>query len=153
VRVLWWSAMTVLSDRQIIEALKSGTLKINPFSVENLNPAGYDFCSSSEFVVNPKEWKLISTLETVELSSSLIATIHLKSSFVREGIVGSFAIIDPGFRGQLTLSIFNAGSNIIKINKNESIVQVVFHLMETKSAILYHGKYQDSSGITESKRR
>lgn len=144
--------MTVLSDQQIIEALKSGTLKIDPFSVEKLNPAGYDFSSSSRFVLNPREWKLISTLETVELSSSLIATIHLKSSFAREGIVGSFAIIDPGFRGQLTLSVYNVGRNIIEISKSESIVQVVFYLMGTKSDIPYHGKYQESSGSVESKR-
>lgn len=145
--------MTVLSDQRIIEALKSGTLKINPFSVEKLNPAGYDFSSSSRFLLNPKEWKLISTLETVELSSSLIATIHLKSSLAREGIMGSFAIIDPGFRGQLTLSIYNAGNNIVKIDRNEPIVQVVFHFMETQSDIPYHGNYQDSLGVVESKRK
>jgi len=144
--------MKILSDRQIVEALKSGMLKISPFAVGRLKPAEYDFSSSSKFALDPKEWKLISTLETVELSSSLVATIHLKSSFAREGILGSFAIIDPGFRGQLTLSLFNAGSNVVKVDKNEPIVQVVFHLMETQPTTTYHGKYQDSLGVVESKR-
>jgi len=145
--------MTVLSDGQIVEAMKNGMLKISPFSSERLTPSGYDFSSSLEIALNPKERKLIPTLETVELSSSLIATIHLKSSFVREGIMASFAIIDPGFRGQLTLSFYNAGDEVVKIDKNEPIVQVVFHFLGAESNKPYHGKYQDSSGIVESKRK
>jgi len=127
-------------------------LKISPFSSERLNPAGYDLSSSSRFALNPKEWKLVSTLESVELSSSIVATIHLKSTLAREGLLGSFAIIDPGFRGQLTLSIYNSGNRIVKVDRNEPIVQVIFHLMEIQPDTPYDGRYQDSSGVVESKR-
>ena len=145
--------LTVLSDKEIIVALGKGILRIVPFSNEKLAPAGYDFGSYSTIDLHPKDHKLILTSEFVELSAQILATIHLKSSLAREGVTGSFAIVDPGYRGRLTLSLYNAGKTVVHIEKNEPIVQIVFHRTGEPSNHPYRGKYQNSYKITQSRRR
>lgn len=144
--------MTVLSYGEIIAAMKKGELHIVPFSKERLTPAGYDFASDLKFDLAPKEQKLVMTSECIDLSASILATIHLKSSLTREGMMGSFAIIDPGFRGKLTLCLHNSGKKVITVEKNESIVQLVFHRTGKPSAHPYEGKYQNSFKIVKSLR-
>jgi dCTP deaminase len=144
--------LSVLSDREILASLSKRALNITPFSKERLTPAGYDLASLLTIDLNAKDHKLISTLESVELGAQILATIHLKSSFTREGLIGSFAIIDPGYKGKLTLSLYNAGTSIIHIKENEPVVQIVFYKIGKPSTQPYSGKYQNSNGVVSSKR-
>lgn len=142
----------MLSDKEILVALRKRTLNIIPFHKERLTPAGYDFASFSAIDLSPKSHKLIATSEAVELSNQILATIHLKSSFAREGVIGSFAVIDPGYKGKLTLSLYNIGTSVIHIKENEPIVQTVFHRTGKPSTRPYNGKYQNAQGIAYSRR-
>lgn len=144
--------MTALSDNEILEATKTGLLSIKPFSKERLTPAGYDFACNKDASINPQKYELISTYEVVQLSAQILATIHLKSSFAREGIIGSFAIVDPGFNGNLTLSLFNSGNETIHLIEKEPIVHIVFYRTGTPSSNPYKGKYQNSKDIVKSRR-
>ncbi|MDH4221474.1 MAG: dCTP deaminase, partial [Candidatus Bathyarchaeota archaeon] len=65
---------------------------------------------------------------------------------------GSFAVVDPGFRGQLTLNLHNAGEKEITIKEGEPIVQIVFHKLGSPAKKGYRGLYQNSRGIVPSKR-
>ena len=116
----------MLSDEEILAYLEEGEMKITPFELSCLNPAGYDLKSSREVVIKPKKHKLTATLETVELGLKVMATLYIRSSLAREGILGGFAVVDPGFRGQLTLNLHNDGEKGITIRKGEPIVQIVF---------------------------
>jgi dCTP deaminase len=144
--------LTVLSDEEILEHLKNGEIKITPFETSCLNPAGYDLRSSSEVVIKPKQYELTATLETVELGLKVTGSLHIRSSLAREGIVGSFAVVDPGFRGQLTLNLHNVGEKEITIKEGEPIVQIVFHKLGSPARKGYSGLYQNSRGIVPSKR-
>lgn len=126
---------------------------IEPFLKGRLTPAGYDFSSGVACDLPPKQQTLIVTAEHLEVPADVLGTIYLKSSLCREAIIGGFAVIDPGFRGKLTLSLFNAGASIVHIDKNEPLIQVVFHKTGEPSSNPYNGRYQDSSGIVESKRK
>ena len=143
----------MLSDEEILEHLKRGEIKITPFETSCLNPAGYDLRSSSEVVIKPKQYELAATLETVELGLKVMASLHIRSSLAREGVIGSFAVVDPGFRGQLTLNLHNVGEREITIREGEPIVQMVFHKLGSIARKGYSGLYQDSSGIVSSKRQ
>ncbi|MCW4022819.1 MAG: dCTP deaminase [Candidatus Bathyarchaeota archaeon] len=145
--------MTVLSDIEIQEAMKTGELKLEPSDLSAcLNPAGYDLRCSENVVLKPKQYVLVATLERVELGLNIVAFMHIRSSLAREGIVGSFAVIDPGFRGQLTLHLSNVGDKEIKFKKGERIVQIVFHHLRSTAKKGYNGSYQDSQGVVTSKR-
>ena len=142
----------MLSDKEILELLKKGEIKILPFETSCLNPAGYDLRSSGEVELRPKRHELTATLETVELGLKLAGSLHIRSSLAREGIVGSFAIVDPGFRGQLTHNLHNIREKKIRIRKGEPIVQIIFHKLGSPARKGYTGSYQNSRGIVSSKR-
>ena len=142
----------MLSDEEILEHLKRGEIKIAPFEISCLNPAGYDLRSSSEVVIKPKQYELTATLERVGLGLKVMASLHIRSSLAREGIIGSFAVVDPGFRGQLTLNLHNVGEKEITIEEGEPMVQIVFHKLGSMTRKGYSGLYQNSKGIVPSKR-
>lgn len=143
----------MLSDEEILEHLRQGDIEITPFETSCLNPAGYDLRSQSKVVLKPEQYVLAATLETVKLGLKIVAFLHIRSSLAREGIVGSFAVVDPGFRGQLTLNLHNTGKNEITISEREPVIQIVFHKLGKPVGRGYAGLYQDSRGIVPSRRR
>jgi dCTP deaminase len=146
--------LTVLSDVEILQHLETGEIKLEPSDLAAcLNPAGYDLRISKDVVLKPRTYELVATLETVELGLGVVAFMHIRSSLAREGIVGSFAVIDPGFRGQLTLNLYNAGDKEVRFKKGERIVQIVFHKLGNTAKKGYNGSYQNSKGIVSSKRK
>ena len=145
--------MTVLSDFEILEHLETGEIKIEPSDIsECLNPAGYDLRCAKSVVLKPKQYELVATLETVELGLNVTAYLHIRSSLAREGVIGSFAVVDPGFRGQLTLNLHNVSEKEVTIREGERIVQIVFHELGSAAKKGYNGSYQDSKGIVSSRR-
>ena len=145
--------MTVLSDSEILEHLKTGALKLEPSDISAcLNPAGYDLRCSKDVVLKPKQYELVATLETVELSLNITAYLHIRSSLAREGVIGSFAVVDPGFRGQLTLNLHNVSEKEVTLREGERIVQIVFHRLGSTAQKGYSGSYQNSKGIVSSRR-
>jgi dCTP deaminase len=142
----------VLSDTEILEHLYNGEVKLEPFEPSCLNPAGYDLRSSKKVILKPKHYELVATLETVELGLNVTASLHIRSSLAREGVIGSFAVVDPGFRGQLTLNLHNVSEKEITLGKGERIVQIVFHNLGSTARKGYFGSYQNSKGIVSSRR-
>jgi len=142
----------VLSDTEILEHLDNGEVKLEPFERSCLNPAGYDLRSSKTVILKPKHYELVATLETVELGLNVTAYLHIRSSLAREGVIGSFAVVDPGFRGQLTLNLHNVSDKEIILGAGERIVQIVFHKLGNVAQKGYNGSYQNSKGIVSSRR-
>ena len=142
----------MLSDEEILERLKKGEVKLEPFEPSCLNPAGYDLRSLKNVVLKPKHYELAATLETVELGLDVTAYLHIRSSLAREGVIGSFAVVDPGFRGQLTLNLHNVSEKTITLGAGERIVQIVFHELGSTAKKGYSGSYQNSKGIVTSRR-
>jgi dCTP deaminase len=143
----------VLSDFEILESLRIGKIKIEPKDIDAcLNPAGYDLRCYKTVILKPESYELVASLEKVELGLNIVAFMHIRSSLAREGIIGSFAVVDPGFRGQLTLNLQNTSNKQIILNQGERIVQIVFHHLGKVAKKGYNGSYQDSKDIVLSKR-
>lgn len=142
----------ILPDLKIKKMVENGELVISPFEVKCLNPAGYDLRSSMSILIDSKEQKLISTLERVELPSNIAGFLNLRSSFIREGLIAGLALVDPGFKGQLTISLFNASLNKVKISQGEPFLQITFIQLLEKAEKPYSGRYQNSKGVTKSLR-
>jgi dCTP deaminase len=144
--------MPAYSDSDIMAAMASGEISISPFAESSLSASGYDLRSAAVATIQPGGSALIHTLERVELPPSVCAQMFIRSSFAREGLVGSFALVDPGFRGQLTLRIANLGAAPVRIGEGERVAQLVFHRLVSPSRRPYAGRYQDSSGTVGSRR-
>ena len=143
----------MLSDAEILEHLRTGEIKLEPSDLSAcLNPAGYDLRCSKTVVLKPRQYELVATMETVELGLRIAAFLHIRSSLAREGVVGSFAVVDPGFRGQLTLNLHNVSEKEVTLRAGERIVQIVFHSLGGAARKGYSGSYQNSKGIVSSRR-
>jgi len=140
-----------LSDKEITTAIRTGQLRIRP-TIARLNPAGIDLRVHSSIVLGPKEQKLAATFERVELSENLVGTLHIRSSLAREGVIASLALVDPGFKGQLTISLYNAGDRPVRIKKGERFIQMSLLRLSTPATQSYNGKYQNSRGVVRSRR-
>jgi len=144
-------SLSVLSDLDIKKGIKDGSLVLTPFDPNCLNGAGYDLRLMEETTIRPKTSQLVATLERVELNENMCATLHIRSSLARSGVFGSLALVDPGFRGQLTISLYNTGTTPVRMGKGDKFVQIVFHRLSTKTQRPYRGRYQNSQGIVESR--
>jgi dCTP deaminase len=141
-----------LSDSEIRDALTEKNLVIDPLDEAGLNPAGYDLRLSAEVVLAESEHRLVATMERVELGRDLVGILHVRSSLAREGILASLALVDPGFRGQLTISLFNSGEKSIHLRAGEKFVQLTLLRLGRRAATKYEGRYQDSQGVVSSRR-
>jgi dCTP deaminase len=143
--------MTVLSDVEVEGCIKDGSLVITPFERSCLNGAGYDLRVSEDTVILPGQNKLVATLERVELDDSLVGTLHIRSTLARAGVIASLALVDPGYRGQLTILLFNSGQRSFGMVRNDRFLQITIHRLGVKTRRPYSGRYQDSQGIVDSR--
>jgi dCTP deaminase len=141
----------ILSDVEIEQRISGHSLLIAPFESSCLNGAGYDLRLAEDLMMEPHQHKLVATLERVELGEDLVGTLHIRSSLARAGILASLALVDPGFRGQLTILLFNAGNGRFAMHGGDRFLQIAIHQLSTKTLRPYHGKYQDSQGIVDSR--
>jgi dCTP deaminase len=141
----------ILSDVEIEQRMNGGSLLITPFDSSCLNGAGYDLRLAEKLEMQPGQRILVATLERVELGEDLVGTLHIRSSLARAGIIASLALVDPGFRGQLTILLYNAGNGRFTMDRNDRFLQIAIHQLGTKTLRPYRGKYQDSQGIVDSR--
>jgi len=141
-----------LSDSEILEAIEKGLVKIEPFRREALNPAGYDLSAERGVEVPPMAFRLVATRERVELSLGHLGILQIRSSFARDGLIASTALVDPGFKGQLTIMLFNASPRPIGIGEGEGFVQMSIIRLGRPASRGYSGAYQGSVGVVGSRR-
>ncbi len=72
----------------------------------------------------------------------------LRSSLSRIGVIFNNAgWVDPGFKGTLTLSVFNSNSCPVKIKKGTRFAQLILMRLDSESEG-YAGKYSGQRKIT-----
>lgn len=125
---------------------------IEPFEESCLNPAGYDLRSGDSVAIAPRGYALAYSMEFLQMPTSMAGFLHLRSSLAREGVVGSFGLVDPGFKGQLTLPLANLSDRTISIRRGERIVQISFIWLSNLPERGYRGAYQGSTKAVPSKR-
>ncbi|OUJ19317.1 Deoxycytidine deaminase Dcd [Methanonatronarchaeum thermophilum] len=140
--------MAILSESKIREKIEENALLIEPFSDGCLQPASYDLRVDQDYVL--RGHCLVSSLETVGLPMDVAGLVRMRSTFGREGVFLSGGYIDPGYKGDITLCLFNAGDSV-EIGEGERIAQIVFFDVVGETGG-YSGSYQNSCGVTKSKR-
>lgn len=115
-----------------------------------LSAAGYDvrveFDDKGEigdYYIPPGESILASTIERFKMPRDLIAVVHDKSSWARQGLAVQNTVIEPGWEGFLTLELSNHSKKPILIFRGDPIAQILFHLLDRPTRQPYEGKYQD----------
>lgn len=124
-----------------------------------LSEAGYDIRVKQdiEFIPGTKGLDLIrvntsnkfgrftlaSAIEEFDMPTDLVGVVHDKSTWARQGVSVFNTVIEPGFKGGLTLEIVFHGNEPIHIPAGAGIAQVLFHKVQEHAQ--YNGKYQNQS--------
>ena len=160
----------ILSDKPITEMLDSGKLVVEPLAETSIQPASIDCRLGGHFLLvdenrmdclsmsseiryrsleceditlPPHSFLLATTLEYVEVPSGLTAFVEGRSSIGRMGLfIQNAGWVDPGFKGRITLELYNANSLPIKLEVGRRICQLVFCKMDRDASKPYSGKYQ-----------
>ena len=105
-----------------------------------------------EFILHPGDFVLGTTKERVEIPADLLATVEGRSSLGRLAIVihATAGIVDPGYKGQITLELSNLGTAPVALTPGMRVSQLVFTEL-TQAAGRPYGvergsKYQNQSG-------
>lgn len=84
---------------------------------------------------------IASAIEEFDMPDDLVGIVHDKSTWARRGLSVFNTVIEPGWRGFLTLELVHHGQEELLIEAGTGIAQVVFHELAVHSS--YEGKYQD----------
>jgi dCTP deaminase len=95
----------------------------------------------SHFTQSAGSFTLASAMEEFDMPSDLLGIVHDKSSWARRGLSVFNTVIEPGWKGFLTLELVYHGSDILVIPAGAGIAQVIFHQLSEHAA--YNGKYQN----------
>lgn len=107
-------------------------------------------------IVSSGDFALATTEENVTIPNGMVALLHGRSSVGRLGLfIENAGLIDPGFRGQVTLELTNVEDYDIELVAGMRIGQLTFHRVENAPSVGYSkhngNKYDDQSGPTPSR--
>ena len=88
-----------------------------------------------------RRFVIASAIEEFQMPSNLMGVVHDKSTWARKGLSVFNTVIEPGWRGFLTLELVYHGWEDLHIPAGTGIAQVIFHAKACSAE--YDGKYQN----------
>ncbi|MBQ8170781.1 MAG: dCTP deaminase [Oscillospiraceae bacterium] len=169
----------ILSDKTILKMLENGSLEIAPVEKEQIQPASVDIrlgdtfsvvedtssgiitleneikyktIKTDTYLLLPGQFVLATTMEYFSLPDDLTAFVEGRSSLGRMGLfIQNAGWVDPGFKGEITLELFNANRCAIELKSGRRVGQLVFAKLDDHALNPYNGKYQGQKGATGSR--
>ena len=165
----------ILNDKFISRLIEEKKL-ILPSNTESIQPSSYDLHlddtiliptnngtvqknkeevyiqrSKNGYILPSGTMVLASTSEWVNIPDDIMGKVEGISSVGRLGLfVHAAGVIDPGFKGKITLELINCSGRPIDLTDFDRIAQIIF--CETKgTADPYNGKYQNQEKVTGSR--
>ena len=86
---------------------------------------------------------IASAIEEFDMPADLVGIVHDKSTWARQGLSVFNTVIEPGFKGGLTLELVFYGNKELIIPAGAGIAQVIFSSLAHDAH--YEGKYQNQS--------
>jgi len=160
--------MPVWSDTDILEAIRSGRLGVDPWHEADLTPNGLDLRIGSILVpslspnavhegtvhVPPMTRFAVGTQSVLRMPDDVVGSLWIRSSWARRGVLAAFGKVDAGFAGNLTLGAFHAGHEPLAIPIGERFCQIVLEELKSPPQKAYaarSGNYQNQRGVTLAK--
>jgi dCTP deaminase len=113
---------------------------------------------ADEFLLRPHQLLLCSTQEYVDIPYDIQAQVHGKSSLGRLGLLVhvTAGFIDPGFKGKITLEMYNLNNRSILLRAGKSICQLSMTQLTHPAEFPYgheklNSKYQDQREVVGSR--
>ena len=170
----------MLTDRDLIERIKNEEIKMEPIDLDKqIQPASIDLRLGDEFrkvnsntesivtfdsnpeyklikgdkiILPPLSFILATTMEYMEIPANIGGLIVGRSSIGRLTLQTENAgWVDPGYKGEITLELFNAGEVPIELQAGRRVCQIVLFETTKEAKNPYNGKYVNQKGPTSSK--
>ena len=169
----------ILSDKTLTKMLEEKTLVVEPIEEGQIQPASIDIrlgntfsivedtstgiinleneikyktIKSDSYILLPNQFVLATTMEYFDLPDDLTAFVEGRSSLGRMGLfIQNAGWVDPGFKGEITLELFNANRCAIELKAGRRVGQLVFAKMDDTALNPYNGKYQGQRDATGSR--
>jgi dCTP deaminase len=110
------------------------------------------FITERSVTLESGEFLLACTDEIIDVPRDMAAFVAGRSSIGRFGLqVQNAGFIDAGFRGQITLELFNQSRCDLVIRPGDKICQIVFFQCNAEHPTGYNGRYVWQMGATQSK--
>src|SRR5580698_7526592 len=88
--------------------------------------AGMDLCAVERVVLSPGAAQAVPTGIAIELPSGVEAQVRPRSGMaLKHSITVNFGTIDPGYRGEIRVIMFNLGQSDYVIDKGDRIAQLI----------------------------
>ncbi|KKR81081.1 MAG: Deoxycytidine deaminase [Candidatus Daviesbacteria bacterium GW2011_GWA1_41_61] len=97
--------------------------------------------TQEEVIINPGDYYLVQTLETVNTPEDVMPMIYPRSSLFRAGLLLLNSKTDPGYKGSLTMGLKNLSEFDVKLQMGARICNMVFYKIEGKT-VNYRGQHQ-----------
>lgn len=101
--------------------------------------AGFDIRAVTNYVIPARQRATIGTGVYLDMPATIEAQVRGRSGMAfNKGVLAHVGTIDPGYRGEVKVCLFNMTDSAVLINAGEKIAQLVFsqlmhiNLMETK---------------------
>ena len=94
------------------------------------------------FILQPREFALAITKETLELDDDVLGRLEGRSSLGRIGIIvhGTAGLFDPGWIGRATLELSNLGRMPVALYPGMRICSFTFEQLSSRVAVPYRKK-------------
>lgn len=91
-----------------------------------------------QFEIPRGQFALITTKEIVKVPSGYLALISFKAKYKFKGLINVSGFhVDPGWNGQLTFSVFNAGPGNVVLEKGDEFALIWYAELDQDSAEKY----------------
>lgn len=108
------------------------------------------FKADDVFTIEPKQFVLAHTIESFDMPRDITGFVTDKSTYARCGITLQNTVIEAGWKGVLTLELFNQLDRPVFLYPGQGIAQVIFEQGTAcqKSYADGSAKYQNQTGVT-----
>lgn len=112
----------------------------------------YEKISGSSFIIPPHTFVLATTKEYLSLPKNVSGFVEGRSSIGRMGLfIQNASVVGPGFKGQLTLELYNANILPIRLEVGRRVCQLILFKMDKPAEKGYKGKYQNQKSASPTK--
>ena len=157
----------ILSDKTLMRMIENKELIVEPLEKEQIQPASVDIrlgntfsivedtstgiinleneikyktITTDSYILLPNQFVLATTMEYFDLPDDLTAFVEGRSSLGRMGLfIQNAGWVDPGFKGEITLELYNANRCAIELKAGRRVGQLVFAKMDATALNPYNG--------------
>jgi len=130
----------------------------NPIDMDHAKDLETTKIIADEYLLQPHELILCSTVEYVDIPNDIQGSVHGKSSLGRLGLMihVTAGFIDPGFKGKITLEIYNLNNRPIILRAGKPICQMSMTKLSSPAEKPYghpdlYSKYQNQQEVVGSR--